>query len=507
MRSIRISAVLALLATLAPVAGRAARSEALAPPPSHYVVFIVIDGGRPSYLKLGHLPHIAALMQRGVVYDRAWVGQLESSTPGVHITFGTGTLPKVNGVLGFQYIDPRTRAKIDIRNLVTNQALESALRRLPVPGVAARLHRCMPKAISIAASSSKGYAVVAMSAGAATYGIFGKYIHRLFVPSFLHTPPPLTVQERKALTVRAPISSEEKDSWAFQYVLSVVRKVTPRLVMMNLPEFDIEGHWNGVHDTGTDTKLIENIDSWIGRLEDAYRARGILDQTDFIITADHGFTQSRPAPTTPTIEAASQRAHARIALISTAGGAISLVNPAQAPALARRLVAMKPSHVAAIFYRSQNRAHDHFVLASPKSWLLNAHVATALQHLVNTTAGPAGPDVWMLLREHYTSHAQNVAGTWKGTHGGATWQVQHVPLIISGPGIESGKVSRFPARAIDMVPTLERLLGLPSLPRTGVVLADALTNPSDSETQAQNALTDQLTSDVNALQAQSAADE
>src|SRR5579884_1261617 len=63
-------------------------------PPRHYVVMLVLDGFRTSYFHLAKTPHISALMRNGVVYDDAWVGQMESSTPGVHVTFGTGTLPK-----------------------------------------------------------------------------------------------------------------------------------------------------------------------------------------------------------------------------------------------------------------------------------------------------------------------------------------------------------------------------------------------------------------------------
>ncbi|MDQ2745451.1 MAG: hypothetical protein M3Z66_24590, partial [Chloroflexota bacterium] len=38
-------------------------------PPRHYVVVIVIDAGRASYYSLAQLPHIRALMRRGVVYN------------------------------------------------------------------------------------------------------------------------------------------------------------------------------------------------------------------------------------------------------------------------------------------------------------------------------------------------------------------------------------------------------------------------------------------------------
>src|SRR5947209_20534026 len=81
-----------------------------ATPPQHYVVLVVIDAGQAADVDLANLPHVHALMQNGVTYDRAFVGQLESSTPGVHVTLGTGTLPRENGFLGFGWAAADTRA-------------------------------------------------------------------------------------------------------------------------------------------------------------------------------------------------------------------------------------------------------------------------------------------------------------------------------------------------------------------------------------------------------------
>ena len=81
-------------------------------------------------------------------------------------------------------------------------------------------------------------------------------------------------------------------------------------------------------------------------------------------------------------------------------------------------------------------------------WLASPAVVTALTHLVDTTAGHNGPDVWALYRENFTVVYRNVRGQWKGTHGGPSWKAQHVPLILSGPGIKKAVVSHFAARAI-----------------------------------------------------------
>ena len=188
------------------------------------------------------------------------------------------------------------------------------------------------------------------------------------------------------------------------------------------------------------------------------------------------------------------------------GGSIWLKNPQQAKSVAERLVAMRPAHVEAIFYRSAPGNNYDFVQASPNSWLVKPAVGDALRYLVNTTAGVNGPDMYVLYRENYTVVARNVAGTWKGTHGGSTWYVQHVPLVISGPGIRRGVTSSFPARAIDIAPTMERLLGLPAIQRDGVILADAFSTPMTGELGPQKAAASSLSAYVSELQQQSLAD-
>jgi hypothetical protein len=50
------------------------------------------------------------------------------------------------------------------------------------------------------------------------------------------------------------------------------------------------------------------------------------------------------------------------------------------------------------------------------------------------------------------------------------------------------------------------LLGLPPIKRDGVVLADALMDPTGKEIAAQNAVAGGLSADVEALQAESRAD-
>jgi hypothetical protein len=81
--------------------------------------------------------------------------------------------------------------------------------------------------------------------------------------------------------------------------------------------------------------------------------------------------------------------------------------------------------------------------------------------------------------------------------------VQHIPLIISGPGIRRGLHSAFPARPIDLAPTMEYLLGLPATPRPGLLLADALVSPPHGAVSALRSRGNVLGPMVSGLQAQS----
>lgn len=475
-------------------------------PPRHYVVLIVIDANRPIYQALSRMPHIGALMRSGVVYDRAWVGELESSTPNVHVTLGTGTLPRENGFLGFGWAAPQTRAAVDFRTLLADGEIDPVLKALPIPSVAARLHQFMPHAVSLAASGHKDYAVVGLGGGAATYELYGKFTTKAFIPTFMHSPPPLSPAERKSLVVRVPLKMGAEDSWGFRYASMVAARTRPRLLMMNVPEMDTWGHWYGPDNNRVFRAVISNVDRGIGQIESTYRRLGLLSRTDFIITADHAMMESHPARNWRAIQDLATEVKARAVRNDSEGGAIWLQDPAQARAVAERIAASTPQHVQAVFYRSTIGDSYEYLRASPVSWLVNPAVGTALKYLVDTTAGRDGPDIWVLYRENYTVVPRNVAGTWKGTHGGATWKVQHIPLIMSGPDIRSGVHSQFPARSVDMAPTMERLLGLPPIKRDGVILADALTNATRSERAGEQAVNASLTADVEALQQQSTLD-
>jgi len=89
-------------------------------------------------------------------------------------------------------------------------------------------------------------------------------------------------------------------------------------------------------------------------------------------------------------------------------------------------------------------------------------------------------------------------------HLGPQWDDQHIPLVMAGPGIKRGLVSTYPARLVDIAPTVEHLLGVPTGKVDGVVLADSMSAASRAEIKAQQARGRFLRPVVRALEKRSA---
>jgi arylsulfatase A-like enzyme len=246
------------------------------------------------------------------------------------------------------------------------------------------------------------------------------------------------------------------------------------------------------------------FDRSLGRLLAAYRAAGILSQTDVIVTADHGMVMRKYTVGSTAI---SQAVHAGggDALYIGHGdySPIWLKNPTATASVAAALVKAKIPHVAAVYMKN---SQGTYVLASPTSMLHAPSVQNAYADLLSTFDTPASADIVLLYDENtitMTSLFQKIDR--KGDHEGATWGAQHIPLIASGPGLRSGHTSTYPAHLIDVAPTVETLLGATPRHQDGVPLADAITAPQAWALRAQSAVAHPRSRDVQGLQAQRAA--
>ena len=472
---------------------------------SLYLVLIVMDGFRPDYATLAPMHHLRALMARGLTYDDAWVGQMESETPTGHATIATGVYPRKHGVVGFGWRIAGTQAftymPTDLRQIRAG-SLTRTIEQGGVPTISDLVHQRNRHDITISLSGEKYYAAATMGAGA-DYVLYGKDDKNVFRPTVIGPNVPPAASHYTSVT--GDSSLDQQDRFAASLAVQLVRTLRPRALLLNLPGADIAGHYyGGIADPQDMASIIRGDDWAIGRVVDEYQRLGLLDRTLFVVTADHGMASNRHIvpihPIYNTVRQAGALALEEELRITV--GSVWLRDPQRGQGLAAILAAKRFPGVEGAFYRTPSGtefAPDPSTAASLPHALLHAYL-----DLANTEAGPTGSDVLLPYGEDTTGLVVQDRKHW-GSHGGFSWGVQHIPLVLAGPGVRHG-VSHYPAQLVDEAPTIERLLGL-TVPSgvDGVVLADALTKPTAAERTAQQAVQAGRLDDVAALRAHSAA--
>ncbi|GAC1468355.1 MAG: hypothetical protein PVSMB7_16210 [Chloroflexota bacterium] len=477
--------------------------------PSHaasdrYLAVIVLDGFRPDYLQLAPMPNLHTLMHAGITYRSAWVGQLETETPTGHATIVTGVYPRKHGVIGFGWRSAATGMFVwmptDLRQLGAG-AMESTIESGGAATLSDLMHAQYPGSKSVSLSGEKYYAADAMGAGA-DYILYGHALkHGIKVMSVgHHVPPPSAHVE--ALGTSTNAYAFVQDRFVANLATHLLATVRPRTMLINLPGTDIEGHLTGgVVDRQDMKSVITHADDAIGQIMDAYRRAGLYQRTFFVVTADHGMVPNKHIVPIKNMYAgirATGAASIEDDLLTTSGY-LFLHDAQTAEKVATGVALHHFAGVEGALYRTPSATGYAFRAEASTQRSLGPRLTQAYLDLANTLASPAGPEVILPYREDTMGLTATKFGPHWGNHGGLSWRVQHVPLILSGPGVTRG-VSSFPAELVDVAPTVERLLGL-GIPAAvdGVVLADAQVHPSPSDVRNQRAAGPLRSRDVGAL--------
>lgn len=489
------------------------QAQAAAPPSAQYLVVIVMDGFRPDYLNLAPMHHVRWLMARGRVYDTAWVGQIESETPTGHATIATGVYPRKHGVIGFGWRDrvtggftfmPTNLGQIEAGQLT--QTVEAG----GVPTISDLIHQRNKRDVVISVSGEKLWASAPMGVGA-DYDIYGKEGKDAkgkdaFVPYAVrpNIPPPRT----HYTSVTAPSGAfAYQDGFAARLAVRLVDTLHPRALLLNLPAPDIAGHYfGGIADRKDMRDIVRGTDAAIGLVLHEYQKLGLMDKTLFVVAADHGMVTGKTRIPGPSIKQAILRQPVSLfdLELHNSVGSIWLHDPEDAAELALVLAKDRFTGVeGALAKVPDGRGGWKYEADAWTAAHVPANVLHAYLDLADTEASVSGADVLLPYKENTTGLARSKS--FHGMHGGFSWGAQHIPLILEGPGIRPG-VSHFPAKLVDIAPTIERLLGL-KIPDgvDGVVLADALQDATPAEHSAQDAVAQPRLTDVRALQAHSAA--
>ncbi|MER8236922.1 alkaline phosphatase family protein [Streptomyces sp. NPDC094049] len=285
------------------------------------------------------------------------------------------------------------------------------------------------------------------------------------------------------------------DTWVADAGMAMMEREDWSGMLLTFPGVDKAGHmWGGITDDavyppGSDEEmahlryLARNVDTQIGRVLDRLKALGQDDETLVVLTTDHG---GMPATRFHGVNAAGRGdynwfygrsaqgdfldpAPALDPLVRTGNVAGSYQDSAvrtwltdTSPAAKRRAasaMAELPDVIASYTregdrYRLAHAAPRRMTPGERDWWQRHG------QELVNTMAAPYGPDVIGLLKD-------DVSYGVAGDHGGAQRQAQRIPLIFRTPG-GRGATPDTPGRAVDILPTVLRKLGIVPSPADGL---------------------------------------
>jgi arylsulfatase A-like enzyme len=265
-----------------------------------------------------------------------------------------------------------------------------------------------------------------------------------------------------------------ENRWTARYALWAFHRVRdPRLLMVSLSETDVLGHF--ATDTRAIRALMREFDALLGQIVDAYRRAGLLGRTDFVVTADHGMSAIHATlPYSVLTRAVAQAGATPVYIEHDTAAAIGIREDRKARAVAVNISRLGGERVDATYYKVRDHGRWSYRLAAARS-AVPAPLRSAYRLLMDTVAAASGPDVLAVYAPHVSTRTTVAYGySWRAGHLGPQWPDQHIPLILAGPGVERGLISSYPARLVDIAPTVEYLLGARRQGLDGVVLADAL---------------------------------
>ena len=474
-----------------------------------YLAIIIIDACRPDYFELTDIPNLRFLMANGVTYSRAWLAQLEANTPPGHATVSTGSLPRNQGVIGFGWRDPATgnMTRPTTIEAVSQGKLGEAIVASGAVSIPQLVKEADPTAKVLAISSNKFFSAGAMGNLYADYVVYSVRSGKAsLVPSGVvgHMPPSQILND-PALRYSLPIPAIQYDTWVMGVTIKMLELERPKVVMINLPETDGVGHsTGGIVAPNEMAEVLANVDLQIGRLIETYRKLGIFDQTLFVVTADHAMIPNARNVRGELIRKAVEKTGTTA--LSLGGGTsfnIYLKDQTKRKEAAENIASLNISGVDAVYYMTQEQTAYFYVPTSQTS-KMTRDLDAAYRYLLSTYAGPMGPDIAVALDENTVTGEE--APNTRGSHGGLSWGIQHIPLILAGPGVKSAYVSNMPARLVDVAPTALALMGIPTRRMDGIVLADAMVKSSSEQTRLQAELADRLRPLQGALMAKSERD-
>ena len=294
------------------------------------------------------------------------------------------------------------------------------------------------------------------------------------------------------------------DTWSADAAIQEINNDPSwRGMMVSLGAIDKMGHMWGPEDQGEANAaansveemrhmpfVAKNADAQVGKIVDALQAKGLLDKTLIVITADHAAQTGNPfygvlapgatnptcaPPSTgirsdcnwyygqdadevyldpsPAVAALRDRLAGNLAFSYQDTQVATYLND-RSPAKEREAAAAvldMPGVVASYYMNPAQNDYTRF----GTNHMTGAERAWFVQHaddLVDTMANDSAPDVVGIT-------GTNVTYGVIGDHGGSQKLVQNIPMVFYGPGVSS-KDSHREMRQVDILPTILKTMGI-----------------------------------------------
>ena len=482
-----------------------AGSQPAASKPDHLVI-LVFDQMRPDYIDRFDLKNFKRLRDSSRNYPEAYVGHLASQTIVSHLVIQTGLAPKdlpwqddamvdVDGVLG------KPGAAYDA-DAFTRDDMWRFFERMPRERfLPARIQDELGPVFSIGV---KGYAARVFGGPHASTIVTLARASGRCTPDGVNVPAYISGNERFSLECAEPYgtaiptiytldgsrfvpgndpSRAGGDVWTADVALEVMRRETWAGLLVTFGGIDRVAHMLGEQDgsglasVASEYRLdgiLRVADEQLGRILDELEARGLADRTMVVVTADHGgqrhdaylgnnrFQSCCPYENTKeSVDPPYWLQHLNnVGRLKTAyaDSIITLWLADQSASNERALITglQDVSGVTEVYAKRKSGAGYHYeaVYANleTQSAAFRSWAKRRSAELVDTMAGPSGPDLVALLADGYGFGRI-------GGHGGAQEKVQRIPMIIRVPG-EFPSTRPQPLRLMDLAPEIASVLGL-----------------------------------------------
>jgi phosphonoacetate hydrolase len=262
---------------------------------AHVVVFL-FDGTNPNVLydmaARGEAPNVARLVERGTAFGHGAMAGLPTITLANHTSILTGRLPGHHGILHNAWFDRRTGEQVITNSSATwpfamNHAFAG------VESIHTAVHRHEPEAFTASVNEPCD-----IDADFSTFGFF----RRGEVPPLPKSPDGLpNTTERFVRPSKDYSWSTIVDHMGVDQAVGIWNGSyrdesypVPRFMFANFTLTDAAMHEGGPY-SEIAAASIRDSDARMGEIIEAVERAGVLDDTAFVLVADHGMEETDPA--------------------------------------------------------------------------------------------------------------------------------------------------------------------------------------------------------------------